>query len=168
MDEWDKQKDTFAVRHAGRTFLPDDQTTHVITVSADFTEERPFFALTEYLAWADGEIKQTKRWSDQSRAEKDGANFWFPWQAIRGDLRVEGNEPQQMRFSFDRGRLLDLLVGHAIYNDATVAIRELLQNAIDAVRFQHHLSAKEAEAVGKPAPRWAKSRSHGISINGSS
>jgi molecular chaperone HtpG len=149
VDEWDKQKDTFAVRHAGRAFVTDDESTHVITIGADFTEERPFFALTEYLSWADIEIKQTKRWSDQSRAEADAKNFWFPWKEIRGDLRVEGNEPQQMRFEFDRGRLLDLLVGHAIYNDATVAIRELLQNAIDAVRFRHHLDIKEAESTGR-------------------
>jgi hypothetical protein len=152
VEEWDKQKDAFAVRHAGRVFDPKDEKTHYITVSADFTEERPFFALTEYIAWADGEIKQTKRWSDQSKEEKDGAEFWFPWDSIRGDLRVEGNQPLQMRFDFDRGRLLDLLVGHAIYNDATVAIRELLQNAIDAVRFQNHLEIKEAEALGKKAP----------------
>lgn len=156
VDEWDKQKDTFAVRHAGRAFSPDDQSTHVITVSADFTEERPFFALTEYLAWADTEVRQTKRWSDQSREEKDAQNFWFPWQAVKGDLRVEGNAPQQMRFEFDRGRLLDLLVGHAIYNDATVAIRELLQNAIDAVRFKNHLDAKEAEAAGNSRPTMGK------------
>ena len=156
VDEWDRQKDTFAVRHAGRKFSLEDPDTHIITVSADFTEERPFFALTEYLAWADAEIKQTKRWGDQSRGESDGAKFWFPWRGIRGDLRVEGNEPQQMRFEFDRGRLLDLLVGHAIYNDATVAIRELLQNAIDAVRFRHHLDAKEVEATGRPTPQMGK------------
>jgi hypothetical protein len=156
VDEWDKQKDTFAVRHAGRAFKAEEEATHVITVSADFTEERPFFALTEYIAWADTEIKQTKRWSDQSRNQKDAANFWFPWQAIQGDLRVEGNEPQQMRFEFDRGRLLDLLVGHAIYNDATVAIRELLQNSIDAVRFRHHLDTKAAQAAGRPNPPMGK------------
>jgi molecular chaperone HtpG len=106
VNEWDKQKDTFSVRHQGRTFDPNDASSHVITVSADFAEERPFFALTEYLSWADTEIKQTKRWSDQSRQQKDAANFWFPWHTIRGDLRVEGNQPQQMRFELDRGRLL--------------------------------------------------------------
>lgn len=156
VEEWDKQKETFVVRHAGRHFLPEDQSTHIITVGADFTEERPFFALTEYLAWADGEIKQNKRWADQSQNEKDGKDFWYPWQAVQGDLRVEGNEPQQMRFEFDRGRLLDLLVGHAIYNDATVAIRELMQNAIDAVRFQHYLDEKQADAVGKNPPEIGK------------
>jgi hypothetical protein len=156
VDEWHKQKDTFAVRHLGRCFSSEDPSTHVIIVSADFTEERPFFALTEYLAWADSEIKQSKRWSDQSRNEKDGEAFWFPWHTIRGDLRVEGNQPQQMRFEFDRGRLLDLLVGHAIYNDATVAIRELLQNSIDAVRFQHHISSKESESSGNKTPLMGK------------
>jgi hypothetical protein len=144
--EWEKQQDTFSVRHAGRKFDIADENTHTIIVSADFLEERPFFALTEYIAWADTEIKQTKRWSDQSRQEhKDAEKFIFPWQGIRGDLRVEGNQPQQMRFDFDRGRLLDMLVGHAIYNDATVAIRELLQNSIDAVRFQYYLDRTESE-----------------------
>ncbi len=156
VEEWDKQRETFAVRHAGRTFDPNDKDTHLVIFSADFTEERPFFALTEYLAWADTEIKQTKRWSDQSREHKDAANFLFPWQGVRGDLRVEGNQPQQMRFEFDRGRLLDLLVGHAIYNDATVAIRELLQNAIDAVRFRHYLDTREAQATGRTPPPMGK------------
>jgi molecular chaperone HtpG len=156
VDEWDKQKDVFAVCHAGRKFDPEDESTHMIAVSADFTEERPFFALSEYISWADTEIKQTKRWSDQSKEHKDASGFWFPWQGIRGDLRVEGNQPQQMRFEFDRGRLLNLLVGHAIYNDATVAIRELLQNAIDAVRFQHHLDVKSAENTKDTAPPMGK------------
>jgi molecular chaperone HtpG len=112
--EWEKQKDTFAVRFAGRKFDPNDEETHIISVSADFKEERPFFALTEYLAWADGEIKQNKRWADVSLNYKDAKNFLYPWHSVHGDLRVEGNQPHQMRFEFDRGRLLDLLVGQFI------------------------------------------------------
>jgi len=157
VEEWDKQKETFAVRHAGRVFDPNDESTHTIIVSADFTEERPFFALTEYLSWADAEIKKSRRWNEQSRLHKDGEQFDFPWQGVRGDLRVEGNQPQPMRFEFDRGRLLNLLVGHAIYNDATVAVRELLQNAIDAVRFQHYLDNANTETsvpMGKVTVTW--------------
>ena len=52
-----------------------------------------------------------------------------------------------MRFELDRGRLLDLLVGHTIYNEPTVAVRELLQNAIDAVRFQRHLDQKDPAGI---------------------
>ena len=47
----------------------------------------------------------------------------------------------------DRGKLLDLLVGHTIYNDPTVAIRELIQNAIDAVRYQCHLDTIQQSSV---------------------
>ena len=65
VDEWDKQKDTFAVRHAGRYFDPSDDDTHFIVVSADFVEERPFFSLTEYLAWADRESDETMERSEQ-------------------------------------------------------------------------------------------------------
>jgi len=149
VEEWEKQRGVFVVRHAGREFDLKDENTHVITVSADFTEERPFFSLTEYISWADTEIKLSKRWNDQSREQKDSKEYIFPWQSIIGDLRVEGNQPQQMRFEFDRGKLLDLLVGHAIYNDPTVAIRELIQNGIDAVRFQYLLDKKNEVNKGK-------------------
>src|SRR5581483_7205821 len=72
----------------------------------------------------------------------DGAEYSFPWHRVEGDVRVEGVPPQSMRFELDRGRLLDLLVGHTIYNDPTVAIRELLQNSIDATRYQLYLDRK--------------------------
>lgn len=50
-----------------------------------------------------------------------------------------------MKFELDRGKLLDMLVGHTIYNDPNVAIRELLQNAIDAVRFKFYLDTQGKE-----------------------
>ena len=58
-----------------------------------------------------------------------------------------------MKFELDRGRLLDLLVGHTLYNDPTVAVGELLQNAINAVRFQHHLNEKETTETESPMGR---------------
>lgn len=152
VDEWDKQRGTSTVSMIGRTLLEDDPKTHVIVVTADFLEERPFFALTEYLSWAGRELAQCKRWADTSQGNSDGRGFSFPWRSIRGDIRVEGNEPQPLRFELDRGRLLDLLVGHTIYNNATVAVRELLQNAIDAVRFQHFTEARRTSEAGIPEP----------------
>jgi hypothetical protein len=152
IDEWDKQISTFSVHMRSREFNPTDFESHVIEVVADFTEERPFFALTEYLSWADSEIRQSKQWADASQQKADAKEFSFPWRAIRGDIRVEGNLPRQMRFELDRGRLLDLLVGHTIYNEPTVAVRELLQNAIDAVRFQYYLDQKIAVSEKASTP----------------
>lgn len=152
VDEWEKQKGAFSVGMVSREFDPDDHDTHVIQVSADLTEERPFFGLTEYIAWADSQIKQTKQWADKSQQSRDAKDFSFPWHSIQGDIRVAGNLPQRMRFELDRGRLLNLLVGHTIYNDATVAVRELLQNAIDAVRFQHYQAGRQARNERRAEP----------------
>lgn len=153
VDAWQKHIGTFSVNMKPREFDPKDIDSHVVVVGADFTEERPFFALTEYLAYADEQIKQSKRWADISQKTPDGKKYFFPWHTVEGNILVEGNEPFKMKFELDRGRLLNLLVGHTIYNDPTVAVRELLQNAIDAVRFQHHLSEKEASETKAPMGR---------------
>ncbi|MCI5143958.1 MAG: hypothetical protein D3923_00185 [Candidatus Electrothrix sp. AR3] len=152
IDEWKKQMGTFSVGMKTRNFLPSDTDSHVIIISSDFEEERPFFVLTEYIAYADQQIAQNHRWASKSQDEPDAAHYSFPWHSVKPDIRVEGNEPRPMRFELDRGRLLDLLVGHTIYNDPTVAIRELLQNAIDAVRYQHFLDNRDAGSNSQPVP----------------
>jgi molecular chaperone HtpG len=142
VDSWKKHRGTFSVYMKSREFNENDPDSHVIIISADFKEEKPFFSLTEYVSYANDQIIQSKRWADNSRKELDGKSYSFPWQTVIGDIRVEGNIPYQMNFELDRGRLLDLLVGHTIYNEPTVAIRELLQNAIDAVRYEYYLVKK--------------------------
>lgn len=151
IDEWKKQMGVSSVAMKTREFRPNDAASHVIVISADFEEERPFFVLTEYITYANQQIEQTKHWADKSQKDPDAQHYSFPWHRVEGDIRVEGNEPLPMRFELDRGRLLDLLVGHTIYNDPTVAVRELLQNAIDAVRYQHYLGEKLCVS-GEPAP----------------
>lgn len=150
--EWRKHQGTFAVGMKTRKFDPNDADSHVITISADFTEESPFFSLTEYIVYADGQLKQSKRWADKSQLDSDATDFSFPWHTFEGKVLVEGNEPVRMKFELDRGRLLDLLVGHTIYNDPTVAVRELLQNAIDAVRYQSYRDSWTASERDQPTP----------------
>jgi hypothetical protein len=160
VDEWKKQMGTFAVHMKTREFHPSDPDTHIVVVSADFDEERPFFVLTEYIAYANQQIGQNHRWASKSQQEADAKHYSFPWHRVEGDIRVEGNEPMPMRFELDRGRLLDLLVGHTIYNDPTVVVRELLQNAIDAVRYQNYLDSRNVQSqttpaqIGRVSVRW--------------
>lgn len=158
VEAWKTQKDTFSVFMEGREFDENDTKSHVIVVAADFTEEKPYFALTEYLAYADRQVKQSKIWAEMSQDKSEGKYYSFPWYKVKDDILVEGNEPETMSFELDKGKLLDLLVGHTIYNDPTVAVRELLQNAIDAVRFQHHLEeiseGKTKQITGKVMVKW--------------
>ncbi len=151
VDEWKKQMGTFAVHMKTRKFDPSKTDTHVVEFSADFDEERPFFVLTEYIAYANQQIGQSHRWASKSQQDTDAEHYSFPWHSVEGDIRVEGNEPMPMHFELDRGRLLDLLVGHTIYNDPTVAVRELLQNAIDTVRYKYYLDTRSARSATSPA-----------------
>jgi hypothetical protein len=152
VDEWNKQRGTFAVGCKSRRLVLTNPETAVVVINADFTEERPLFALQEYIAYADSEIRQSRRWAEKTQGTEDGKDYYFPWQQVDGDVRLEGVPPQPLKFELDRGRLLDLLVGHTIYNDPTVAIRELLQNSIDAVRFQHFIAKREARTNGRIEP----------------
>ncbi|MCX8131873.1 MAG: ATP-binding protein [Clostridia bacterium] len=142
IDAWQTHMGTTAVYMKCKKYNPSDTDTHVIVVKADFSEETPFFSLTQYLAYADEQLKQTKRWAENSSKIEDAKEYCFPWHKIEGDISVEGNSPQPLKFELDRGKLLDLLVGHTLYNDPMVAIRELMQNAIDAVRYQFYLDKK--------------------------
>jgi hypothetical protein len=152
VEEWDKQRGVFGVRPKHRELDESNPATAAILVSADFSAERPFFALQEYIAYANAEIDQSRRWVTRSSQTPDARNYRFPWHTVEGDVRLEGVPPHRLSFQLDRARLLDLLVGHTLYNDPTVAIRELLQNAIDAVRYQHYLDRLAAEAAGRASP----------------
>ena len=152
VSEWDKQLGTFAVGPKGRLLIEGDSESAIIVVHADFIEEQPLFALQEYIAYSHEQIKQSKRWVDKSQETVDGKDYSFPWHTVKSDVRLEGVPPQPLRFELDRGRLLDLLVGHTIYNDPTVAVRELLQNSIDAIRYQHYLDSRQAKTQGLITP----------------
>ncbi len=156
--EWDKQLGTFGVRPKGRRLIEGDPESAVVVISADFAEENPFFALQEYVAYADQQVKQSKRWIDQSRESADGKDFSFPWNRVEADVRLEGVPPVPLKFELDRGRLLDLLVGHTIYNEPMVCVRELLQNSIDAVRYQYYLDARSLHSEPKSPPEMGRVR----------
>ncbi|MFJ6200010.1 ATP-binding protein [Micromonospora sp. NPDC092111] len=111
-----------------------------IEVHAEFTEEEGFFALTSYLRYADAEIKQNYRWAEASNINED-APHRFPWKAINADSVVaDGFITEPFEFQIDQHKVLNLLTGHTLYNNSNVAVREIVQNAIDAVRLRQFLN----------------------------
>ncbi|WP_437618716.1 HD domain-containing protein [Sorangium sp. So ce1151] len=138
--EWAKQMAVRSVRSrpardrdgAVDEKLPRD----TIEVHADFRDPSGFFGLTSFLAYVRRELAQSHAWITQAR--KEGASkYEFPWRDIdESRVGADGFLRQQFEFTLDQGKILDLLTGHTIYNDATVVLRELVQNAIDAVRVQ--------------------------------
>jgi hypothetical protein len=59
---------------------------------------------------------------------------------VRADIHAEGYHYLPYRFELDEHRVYELLMGGAIYDNPLVAIRELVQNAVDACKYRDALS----------------------------
>jgi hypothetical protein len=60
----------------------------------------------------------------------------FPWSNVDYESQVEtgpGYEYRDWEYNLNRSRVFDLLMGRNLYADNSVCVRELLQNAVDAV-----------------------------------
>jgi hypothetical protein len=138
--EWAKQQPVRRVRpkksfHVEGSLEPPPATDSV-EVHAQFTEGKGFFGLTSYLQYAGDELRQCWNWARESQA-RYGSQHQFPWRRIdTSNVKAKGFVAKQFEFTLDQRKVLDLLTGHTLYNDTSVVIRELTQNAIDAGRLQ--------------------------------
>jgi len=140
--EWQKQQSVRAVEPQS---VSEGQSA-VVDVHATFEKAEGFFALMEYLDYCETQLKLSAGWAlGASLSSPRAANYLFPWTSVdRSQIEAEGFDPHQFTFSFDQQKVLELLTGHTLYNDAGVAIRELVQNSIDAVRLQKSKNEKNA------------------------
>jgi molecular chaperone HtpG len=140
--EWAKQMAVKRVRAKlglNDEGLPDEKAPKdTVEIHAYFTKEDGFFGLTSYLSYAAEQLKKSNEWITTT-AKNKLATHEFPWRRI-DDTNIEtaGFIRDTFEFTLDQARILDLLTGHTLYNDTGVVLRELVQNAIDAVRLQHY------------------------------
>lgn len=93
-------------------------------------------AVNSYIDWIDQELTAC-----QEMLRFCGENwrkFVLPQKIIR-KIRSDGYLSGQFCLTLDQDRVLELLVGRNLYQDPSVFVRELLQNAIDAVRTRQQL-----------------------------
>lgn len=132
-EEWDKH-----LASQGFDFLHISERTHMypLDYSATCKSMQVEQTVNCYLDWVDEELndcaKQLKRfvgkWQD----------FILPGK-IRRNIKSEGYVSGQYRLSLDQDKILELLIGKDLYSDPSVFVRELIQNAIDAVRTREQL-----------------------------
>ncbi|HLL47282.1 MAG TPA: hypothetical protein VK399_11275, partial [Longimicrobiaceae bacterium] len=138
--EWAKQMAVRSVRPQlgiGSDGLPSKLAERtIVEVHASFTNAEGFFGLTSYLGYCTQQLKKSHEWVESSK-KLGQPDFDFPWRGI-DDSHVEasGFIPHPFSFELDQAKILDLLTGHTLYNDTGVVLRELVQNALDAVRLQ--------------------------------
>lgn len=114
--------------------------------SATCTDLQIEQTIKTYLNWVDRELSDclgalrycTKRWRDLVLPRK-----------ISRKIISRGYETGEFRFTLDQNKVLDLLVGDELYQDPGVFVRELVQNAIDAVRTREKMD-RNRPASWKP------------------
>lgn len=142
--EWQKQMAVKAVtakmpRNAEGAIdcsLPKD--TIEITAYFDQPDQaEAFFGLSAYIQYMRTELSKNFNWI-QSAAKMEGTvNYEYPWRYVDDDgVETLGFEPHKLQFTVDQTSILQMLVGHTLYNDSSVVIRELIQNGIDAIKLQ--------------------------------
>ena len=84
-----------------------------------------------YLNWVDQELEDCRR--ELRRFNGKWQDFILPDKIKRG-IKAAGYVSGQYRLTLDQDQVLTLFTGENLYNDPAVFVRELIQNAIDAVR----------------------------------
>ena len=131
-----------------------DAQSDTVSVFAKYDNENGFFGLTSYLQYAQSQILASHA---AIKKAHPGTNekYQFPWKVIDdSDVEADGFDPRPYQFRLDQSKILDLLTGHTLYNDSSIAIRELVQNSLDAVRLVCQSSGKSSEKFGKVSISW--------------
>lgn len=113
---------------------------HLFEVVATFHDEDAYSHFMDYLSYAEEELKITHEICKTS-SEKNNDGYIFPWDGIcKEKIKTEGFNAEKLKFELDKDNILNLLIGHTLYNQANVVLRELAQNAIDACRLMNQSS----------------------------
>lgn len=156
--EWAKQKEVHNVAiHLERdksgnvdpNILP-----HSFEIQANFTDDKGYFSFMSYVDYAVAELKRCNRWCEASR-KSNSNKYLFPWTDIdTSRVLAEGFSKDKLRFEIDQQNILMLLTGHTLYNDSTVVLRELIQNAMDAGKLQEKKTKETTKYQCKIKIEW--------------
>lgn len=112
-----------------------------------------YFGLSAYLKYVQSELIRCNGITAKAKKTEATTDYDFPWQKIdESQITANGFETKKLQFVLDQENILQMLVGHTLYNDSSVVVRELAQNAIDAVRLQKEYD-KKAPSKGKTPGR---------------
>lgn len=103
----------------------------IISFSADCTSMQVEQQVRAYMSWLQKELDEC------GRKLAGRADYWGGFQPphkIEVEIRPDGYKSGPFCLTMEQDRILELLVGRNLYSDPGVFVRELLQNAIDAVR----------------------------------
>ncbi|WP_020602704.1 HD domain-containing protein [Spirosoma spitsbergense] len=141
-DEWAKQKAVTKVRPQSKKNkdgkIDNTLDKDTFEVVAFFEDENGYFGLISYLNYADNELKNNYRFHEIAK-QVAVSSYEYPWKHINDSgIQTKDFDKRQFEFVLDQNKILDLLVGHTLYNNQAVVLRELIQNSIDASRLKEY------------------------------
>jgi molecular chaperone HtpG len=98
--------------------------------------------LREFIETIDKELEESKYLISSYRDDFSKYKLNLS-ESVDVRIRSIGYEYRDFRFELDYRRVLDLLMGEGLYGDPVVALRELIQNSVDAVRYRESIEKKE-------------------------
>lgn len=142
--EWEKQRAVKAIKaqiprnDEGNVDNNLDKDTIEITAYFSGAETaEAYFGLSAYLQYTKTEILKCYDIVNKCKKVEGTVNYCFPWRRIdESKIVAVGFETNKLQFTLAQDNILQLLVGHTLYNDSSVVVRELVQNSIDAVKLQ--------------------------------
>ena len=117
---------------------------------ACFKDPQTEHEVKEYLAWLKSELLLSNEFL--SRFSKRWQSLELPRSVDdknKNNIVRSGYEAGDFHLTMDQDRILELLTGENLYSDPGVFVRELLQNAIDAVLTRRRLDPGFGEKDGK-------------------
>lgn len=152
--EWEKQQAVKAVLPKMKRNVEGDIDESIekdtIEITAYFSgaeTAEAYFGLSAYLQYAKKEIKRCYEIVRKAQKSEGTKDYSFPWTGIdESQIEVVGFSPNRMQFVIEQDNILQLLVGHTLYNDSSVVVRELVQNGIDAVKLQKEMDRRAGNA----------------------
>lgn len=161
--EWEKQKAVKAIaaqkKRNNEGCIDDTIPKDTIEVTAHFSGSETaeaYFGLSSYLNYVKSELISCNKIAEQAK-KMEGSKCSFPWTEIdETHIRTEGFEAKKLSFTIEQENILKLLVGHTLYNDSSVVVRELAQNAIDSIKLQRIIDIRNNKPSnnGKVSVRW--------------
>ena len=103
----------------------------IVSFSADCTSMQVEHQVRAYMGWLQKELDEC------GRRLAGRADYWSGFQPphkVEVEIHPDGYKSGPFCLTMEQDRILELLVGRNLYSDPGVFVRELLQNAIDAVR----------------------------------
>lgn len=133
-EEWQKH---IASQGFDFAHIPDRQVPYDLPYHAKCASMQIEQTVNSYLDWADRELSECSRLL-RSYGEKKWKDFVLPGK-IKRTIKADGYVSGQYHLTMDQDQIMELLVGEELYSDPSVFVRELIQNAIDAVRTRQQL-----------------------------